>query len=280
MKKIIIALLILFLLLFGLYNYKLYKTIPEYKNIKFNKISYVNKLYISDERYFNNFLNKNERTKYRVLFNAIKNYKKNIDDVYSEKIINALINDHPEFIEVENIYMEGNSLNINYYYEKEEIKKVQKLFLQRLEFIDTALSDLSDFEKIKRVYDIVGINNVYGDNSSAMAVLDKNIMPNNKSIAKASQIILRYIGIESILVNNRNIVRLDNKLYNFDASLYYSDKKNNISYSGLLYFDLFGDYSTPIIINKKTNKNCIELFLHEIKSGLTIVTSIINRCCF
>ena len=95
----------------------------------------------------------------------------------------------------------------------------------------------------KYVYEYLALNNNYGSksnllNQSAITAFLKNESPVCYGYAKASQIILQNMGINSILVTGDlnggshawNFVELDNQYYYFDVTM----SNGKLDYSGFL----------------------------------------------
>ena len=261
-------LLSIILMLLSVYLYMNYTRIIEV-NPKIDKSSpaYVNDIYMSDERIYNNYLNEFEKMAYDDLKEMFKKRKiknnvdlakyqgKTINDIsgYFIKAHEALMLDHPEML-----HFSGTG----YHYSDAELvvdiemainnpimEALNTLKIRRMiDNIRRETENMSDREKIKYVYEWIGENNTY---DSLFTTQSKNQSIYNVFIkgnavcagfAKASQVIFQNIGIESMTVSGQsggphmwNIVKIDNKYYYYDSTFAASinDKENKRYYGGL-----------------------------------------------
>ena len=266
--------LFLILLILSFYIYDNYTMIVEPHNKDTNSISYVNRLYKSDERIYNKFLNKKEKKIYRAFFNTIKDYKTkliiNTDEYNCElsecasmmhKIYDAMIIDHPDLLNFagpKRYHKNGSNLEVSIDYstnnaiqEQIGILKIEKIIYR----IKKQTKNMTDYEKIKYVYEWMGDNNEYDQLFTEFA---KNQSPYNvflrknavcAGFAKSSQLIFQNIGIESMgIVGNTtgphmwNIVKYKGKYYYFDstAAVSFKNKKKSYYYYGMKQTQMTG----------------------------------------
>ena len=250
---IIITLMIIFI------TYKITKNriknnrITDVNNLVINEKTYINELYISDQRHYTYILTKEEKELYDTIIEAIKNYKTIIEvrldsseesEFIAKKLRNvkkAISMDHPELIELKDIIYTTNDKTINIKYEIESNEKENKIIeiKQKIEEIKEQTRELSDYEKIKYVYNDLAVKEETKEtSSSAICILEKNC--NDQGYAKISQIIFQNIKINSILVTGAknhkyhewNIVKIEGEYYNFDLSC---EKNKELTYEGLLF---------------------------------------------
>lgn len=256
------------LILLSVYLYVNYTRIIEV-NPKIDKSSpaYVNDIYMSDERIYNNYLNELEKVAYNDLKDMFeKRTTKNKVDLtkYQGKTTSevrgifgtaheALMLDHPEMLQF---------AGMSYYYSETELEvrirmainnpvmeSLNTLKIRRI--IDNIKKDtknMTDREKIKYVYDWIGDNNTYDDlfttQSKNQSIYNVFIKGNAvcAGFAKASQVIFQNIGIESVAISGNstgphmwNIVKVDDKYYYYDSTYAASinDKSHPSFYGGL-----------------------------------------------
>ncbi len=211
---------------------------------------------------------------YRTYLNHIKNndenftikigekYCVNNEQCYSlmVKIHYAIIYDHPEIIDYSSFIITndgGIDINIDLEYsvnftplEYLGVKKIERIIDQ----IKKDTNNMNDLEKINYVYKWIGDNSYYDHifTFSANNQSYYNVFINHKGVcsafAKASQIILQNIGINSYIVAGEmdgvghmwNIVELDGKHYFFDSTA--ATGENNNQRRGLIQSN-FGKYT-------------------------------------
>ncbi len=235
-----------------------------------NSVHYVNDLYISDDRYYKYMLDDDGKEIYDELFKNIQEYKegyrldlkhKKFDYFYElseyfDKIVAALIMDHPELIQFgfysagEINYNEGLNVRIFYALTKEEYNNAIPLMQEEINYVKDQTIGMSEVEKVKYIYDYIADNNDYGKKDDAISQSAYSVFASDKSpvcagYARASQILLQNVGITSILAKGKlnrdnhewNFVKIDNKYYWYDVTQSDSDK-----YKGFL-FSTYGNYS-------------------------------------
>ena len=223
-----------------------------------NPVNYVNDLYASDERNYKYILNKKEKEIYDIIFNAIKNYDETISIDLSKfdiepktfttetlrNIKHVLSMDHPELINLGsiNVYSKENTtvnLIINYAVSKKEYEESINKIKEKLEEIKQNTLDLTEYEKVKYIYEYFDENTSYAEEKDTKYYSAYGCFIMNKcninGYAKALQITFINTKINSILatgtLNNKyhewNIVSIENKYYNYDQT-----QKN---YKGFLF---------------------------------------------
>ncbi len=234
------------------------------KNFKF----YVNDLYSSNGRIYNNFLNDDEKKVYELLFRDITNReptrKFNISEFnckdYSEcfahlsKMVDVYETEFPEILNFSSLSWktrDKQNIEINYIYATGFgiLDDLAEIRIKRTIYdIQKATKDMTDGEKILYVYNYMGSNFTYdrvftytSKNQSLYNVfINKNAVC--AGFAKATQVIFQNIGIESYGVTGMstdyhmwNIIKYNGKYYFFDPTVAVSikDKNNNYYYKGL-----------------------------------------------
>lgn len=268
---IVITFLMLFFFTFGKDLIKR-SYIVDVKNLVLdrNSESYINDLYISDEHVYKHTLNKKEKELYRLFLKQIKEYNKtitidlteyNFTNFYSSSrylidINNAIFMDHPELIHFSYITiteLSKNHLKVDFDYvlSKEEYYNAIDEIKLLLNEIKNHTKDLSDYEKVKYVYEWLGYRNEYDYSKNAIAqsaysAFSTIYSPVCSGFARASQIIFQNIGINSLLISGNynysshewNYVMLDKQYYYYDVTQSKSGIEpvnNGLSYSGFLF---------------------------------------------
>jgi hypothetical protein len=236
------------LIALSIYIYINYTSIIE-TNSKVDTSSeyYINSLYASDARIYNNYLSTYEKLAYDELMDMAEKREssREIDlskfdsksggDVgsYFLTATDAIINDHPELLQYS---------GISYIYSNDNLKvNLQFAINNKIE------------EKIKYVYEWIGDNNRY-DTTFTYASKNQsiyNVFIKGNAVcagfAKASQVIFQNIGIESITVTGEstgphmwNIIKYNDKYYYYDSTVSASirDKNNESYYKGLKQADM------------------------------------------
>ena len=251
-------------------------------NVSPNSFNYVNELYKSDHRHYKYLLDDNQKEIYERLLNSIKNYepsiiieKDKIDSKYLNEylieIFDAVNMDHPELIQFStisyyNTIKEFNTVNIVYCIPKEKLNNALSEFKNVINEVKINTKNLNDYEKVKYVYDYLSENNTYDTtnsnmNQSAYSAISSKYSPVCSGYAKASQILLQNIGIESIItigtINSTahawNLVKLNGNYYYFDATIS-SNNDSNLKYSGFLNKSSKYSYIYKKMIPKIKNK--------------------------
>lgn len=255
------------LLILSFYLYNTYFFLIE-KNPYVDKKSstYINDLYASDERIYNNFLNTTEKKIYRELVKGTKIYngKMNIQitdkETSVEKVLDAIKVDHPELLNFGSVtYSWDNDGNYKIKVNNATIILLEQINISRIERIVYRIKEetknMSDYEKIKYVYEWMGENSDYDRSFTYMAKNQSayNVFINKNAVcagfAKASQIIFQNIGIESYGVSGNttgphmwNIIKYKGKYYFFDSTVATSVPRTSKRYYNGLKQTTMDDY--------------------------------------
>ena len=261
----IISLILIVLSVYLYINYT--RIIEENPNIDKNSPAYINDIYMSDERIYNNYLSETEKIAYDELKDMFKKrqLKRKLDiNKYSGKsskdistdIMNAgraLLIDHPEMLQLASYgYRYDDTMiqaKIDFAINNPIMESLNTLRIRRIiDNIKRRTKDMSDREKIKYVYEWIGDNNTYDElftyTSKNQSIYNVFIKGNAvcAGFAKASQVIFQNIGIESMTISGEsggphmwNIIKLDNKYYYYDSTYAASirDKNHPQYYGGL-----------------------------------------------
>ena len=264
--------LCILVVVFSLYMYVNFtKLIDGNKLIDKSSKQYVNDLYMSDTRVYNNYLDDNQKKMYMVLFEAIKSYENTIiieKDKYDDYdcddttcvgnltyiAFEALLVDHPELIPLSGYSSSGNNsrikINLEFSNNNPIFVKMGEMKIARvIDNIKKETDGMSDLEKIEYVYDWMGENNTY-DSTFTWTSKNQSIynvfMHNNAvcaGFAKASQVIFQNIGIESYAIVGEstgphmwNVVKYEDQYYFFDSTVAVSiqNKDSTHYYKGLI----------------------------------------------
>lgn len=248
------------LIVISVFIYTNYTRIIE-PNPKINRKSslYVNDIYMSDGRIYNNYLNKSEKTAYNTLLKITKQRKTSVkiikqEDETLDKLISnyttanqAIWIEHPElisyasfsyryrddsnYIELSPIYAINNPI-------EEEINTL--LIERKIDKIKQATKNMSDLEKIKYVYEWIGDNAYYDKlftgSSKNQSIYNVFIKGNAvcAGFAKTSQVIFQNIGIESMIITGYstgnhmwNVIKYNGKYYYYDSTYAASIRDKN-----------------------------------------------------
>lgn len=258
-----------FLAILSIYVYSNFTIIVDTNElIDKENIHYVNDIYMSDGRIYNDFLNEKEKKMYMFLLNNTKKFQSvhelDMDEAgcrdYNEcssmlnKAHEAMLVDHPELINYASYswsYSDFSGFKLRLIFAVPNPVSVEfgEMKIQRIiDNIKEDTNDMNDLEKIRYVYDWIGENNTYdltftytSKNQSIYNVfMKKNAVC--AGFAKASQVIFQNIGIESYTITGNstgphmwNVVKLDDKYYFFDSTVSASarNKKTSWYYDGL-----------------------------------------------
>ena len=255
------------LLILSFYLYNTYFFLIE-KNPYVDKKSstYINDLYASDERIYNNFLNTTEKKIYRELVKGTKIYNGKIniqitdEETSVEKVLDAIKVDHPELLNFGSAtYSWDNDGNYKIKVNNATIILLEQINISRIERIVYRIKEetknMSDYEKIKYVYEWMGENSDYDRSFTYMAKNQSayNVFINKNAVcagfAKASQIIFQNIGIESYGVSGNttgphmwNIIKYKGKYYFFDSTVATSVPRTSKRYYNGLKQTTMDDY--------------------------------------
>ena len=302
-RNFIIFLAIVFII-FLIYNF-----MPVYscKNVNRKSEWYVNDIYMSNQYYYDNLLNEEEKKAYKVLFDNIKKieteFKIETSGVSFSKVWNALICDHPEFINLSTYSYRNYTGYIEVYPKyltksKIKLRSMERKVRKKIGKIVREYSKKSDFEKEVAVYEYLGHNNAYGQtyNNSDQSAYTVFSLSNTvcSGYGKAAQILFGNLNVDSLIALNSNhlfnIVNLEDEYYYFDAtcsgvmfSIY--DVYKNISYMGVNQNDKTSNYQMiysnilPKVNGEKYNYydyNGLTLTYSE--NNLSEIKKIIDEC--
>ena len=256
-KAIFLGIIVLLIYLY------LFAPIHKAPGIDKNSEWYVNDLYMSNQYYYENLLDEEEKQIYKEIFEKYNNMEEeiNIDENIKtvSKVWDALICDHPEMINITSFkyydyrdsvkiipkYLTKSSFDLNL-----KVRKMQREIVKILKEIDGK----SDFEKEKYIYEWLGKKSNYGSgffSSDQSAYTAFTLMSNTvcSGYGKAAQILLNNCGIESMININSNhlwnTVKIEEEYYFFDATLTSNTKENisgNVAYMGLNQNKYTSDY--------------------------------------
>lgn len=264
------------LIIFSVYMYTNYTLLVDNNSlVDKSEYHYVNELYMSDGRVYNNYLNENEKKMYELLFEKTKNYDKRFEIDLDEYECNnykdcgnlvsvshyALMADHPELINYAGYswkYYEGDfTISLDFSVSNPVTAYIGETRIKRIiNTIKEDTSNMSDLEKVKYVYEWIGENNTY-DQLFTYASKNQSIynvfMKKNAvcaGFAKASQVIFQNIGINSMTVTGMssglhmwNIVEIDGKWYYYDSTIATGRKKDSSSYYDGLRQEYMNSYT-------------------------------------
>lgn len=267
-----ITTVILIILSFYVYiNYT--RTVEISPKIDPNSSQYINDIYMSDGRIYNDYLNEKERKMYRYMIKNTRKYKVNakvdLDEFKCKDYLEcyglvdtatqAIWLDHPELLNFASYFatysIMDNEVNIKLKYaiplpfmEKTGTERILRI----IDNIKKETKNMSDKEKIIYVYDWIGENCTYDktftytskNQSSYNAFLRHNAVC--AGFAKTCQIIFQNIGIKSHLVISSdhmwNIVEYKGKYYYFDSTVASCFHKTSEYYYDGLRQEKMNDY--------------------------------------
>ena len=266
----IILVIIISIIYFGYFKNK---SIEKYLNKEYTPKYKINDLYNSKELNYRTILDDKEKTIYEEYIQKIINFetKFSIDmSIFSyeeeymlfekfKKINQTVIMDHPEIIYFGYPSMSTRdnktiNITISYALNKDEYNNALNEIKNKINKIKKDTKNLNEYEKVKYVYEYLGYKNNYGEKTnsisqSAYSAFNDKLSPVCAGYSRASEIIFQNIGITSLLISGKlksnwfsgdnhewNIVKIDNKYYNYDVtqSSIAKSTTNKISYYGLL----------------------------------------------
>jgi len=239
-----------------------YNIMPVYrcKNVDRKSEWYVNDIYMSDQYYYENLLNSNEKAAYKIIFDGLVKMKSqmsiNTTNCDMSKVWNALICDHPELINVSTYTYRTGSGYIEMYPKylttsKLRLRNMERKVRREIGKVVNKSKGKSEFEKEKIIYEYLGKNNAYGQTLSNSDQSAYTVFSFSNTVCagygKAAQILFENCGIESkVNINSNhmwNSVKIDGEYYYFDATC-----------SGTMY-DLDGIYKNISYMGLNQNKN-------------------------
>jgi hypothetical protein len=257
------------IVVFSLYMYTNFTILVDgNKLIKKDDLHYVNEIYMSDGRIYNEFLSDKEKKMYRFMLDNTRKYKSNLEIDFNEfqcvdyndcgnligRAHDAILVDHPELINYAGYSWSyrsdrGFKLKLQFAVSNPIAATIGEMKIQRI--IDNIKDDtekMTDKEKIRYVYEWIGENNSYDKMFTYMSKNQSiyNVFMKNNAVcagfAKASQVIFQNIGINSYTITGTstgphmwNVVEVDGKYYFYDSTVATSAKDESASwyYDGL-----------------------------------------------
>lgn len=261
------------LILLAIFIYINYTSMLEIQVDRSSKY-YINDIYISNQRIYNNYLNKYEKKAYDQILDTIKKRKKKVNinlsdypgkspsDIASLFVTadKALIQDHPELLQFGYIsYGYGDdrvNVSIHYSIDNPIMEEINTLRIRKIiNDIRLRTMNMSDKEKIKYVYEWIGENTYYDYTFMYMAKNQSiyNVFIKGNAVcagfAKASQVIFQNIGIESMTAEGEttgphmwNIIKYEGKYYYYDSTVAACRKKGTKGFYDGLKQDEMKDY--------------------------------------
>jgi hypothetical protein len=293
-RHIILTVVLLVLTGFIYYNFTRFNIYD--RNTDTKDAHYINELYKSDNRIYNEHLTKQEQKMYDFLIKTASSHVSKVDldlnefecEEYTECgglvdiATKAIFVDHPELMNFAGYswhYEYDNNtftLRIDYSYLLPFKEVIGILRIENvISDIKKATKDMTDKEKIIYVYDWMGQHNFYDKtfmfDSKNQSIYNVFVKGNAvcAGFAKASHLIFSQIGIESYIVQGVstgehmwNIVKFEDKYYYFDstASVSIDESYKDYHYYGLTQEELnFYTVHYPNWYPKVESTNMFEL---------------------
>jgi len=259
-KNKLLTILLLLITIFIYYNFTRETHLDN--KVDPNSPFYVNDLYTSKGRIYNDFLNEKEKKLYMIMLDDIKNHRGQRYISYSELdckdfydcehypsyIFEVFETEYPELLSFATYMYEdkGTGFQLLYIYATplKTFDKLGELKIKRIiSDIKDKTKDMTDEEKVLYVYNFFGENYKYdriftftGKNQSAFNVfINKNAVC--AGFSKASSIIFQNLGIEAYSVigystgyHMWNIIKLKDKYYFYDGTVAASIRNKNSQY--------------------------------------------------
>jgi len=285
-KNIEISILIIGLLVILFFIYKNYfRPVKIDPRIDRNSIHYVTDLYYSDGRYYEKYLNAQEKKMYLYVLNDIKDlrerssasckqfgYNNNYECAKDiEKIVDVVLMEHPDLFWYRSsgaayYTSQDKVLFYHQYVSKNKFRLyfVERKLLRKIDELASKYKNDSDYDKIVNVYTWLGGNKHYSkfittkDGTAWSALLTNNTVC--AGFAAASQLLFQRLGIDSTLVVGKlnggghawNLVYLEDGYYWYDSTVGGSVGKDSLAfYYGLFFKDTL--YRVDIIDANKIN---------------------------
>ncbi len=266
----------IFIIVLSVFVYDNYTRIIEgnYLIDKSNE-QYVNDIYMSDGRIYNNYLSEDEKKIYKLMLNGAMEMKSLIEIDYDEfscksfsecsgaisNAHDAILIDHPELITYATCRWSGDSEKIKLKLEFAKgnifaVKLGEMQITRKIDKIKRETKDMNDLDKIIYVYDWIGQNNVYDKTFTWTSKNQSlyNVFVHGNAVcagfAKASQVIFQNIGINSYIIFGEstgphmwNVVEYNGKNYYYDSTVATSaqDQDKYWYYNGLIQEEM-NDY--------------------------------------
>ena len=275
-KHIIITIVLIFLSVYLYMNFT--RIVETNKLVDKSSPYYVNDLYASDGRIYENYLDVDEKKIYNKIVKHTKTYNNRFDLYYKDynckdvqdlseklfKVFDAVLIDHPEMMNYAGIqwrYDDATSDHIHvglYFAFSNQFKEyIGQLRIQKIiSDIKLATNGMSEQEKVKYVYDWMGEHARYDYTFQTFSKNQSiyNVFMKGNAVcagfAKASQVIFQNIGIESYTITGNldegrhmwNIVKVDGKYYYYDSTVAVCRKKGSSGYNDGLNQEKFENY--------------------------------------
>ena len=245
-------------------------------NVDKNDKQYVNSIYMSDGRIYNNYLSEPDKKMYDFIMDRIKKGKRvtqmtpaeygctNHSECFSKMLnaTNAIWIDHPELLSFASFnYQYKSDTNILTFRLENSFKLPfmndvgEMIINHKIHKIQRETKNMTDKEKVKYVYNWIGENAEYDRifTTSSKNQTIYNVFVNHNAVcagfAKAAQVIFQAIGIQSYIIRGDttgphmwNIVEVDGENYYFDSTVAACIKKDHYMYYDGLKQSAFKDY--------------------------------------
>lgn len=236
---------------------------------------YINEIYMSDGRIYNNYLTNDEKKIYMMMLKSANEGKSLVEIKYSDLECNdwdscsgavgmahdGILIDHPELITYATCsYRDvGDGMDLKLQFAKSNFFTLRLGEMQIARMIDKIkrdTKDMNDLDKIIYVYDWIGQNNVYDKTFTWTSKNQSlyNVFIHGNAVcagfAKASQVIFQNIGIKSYIIRGQtsgphmwNVVEYNGKNYFYDSTVATSaqDQNKDWYYYGLIQEEM-NDY--------------------------------------
>lgn len=275
LKNKLLTILLVFISLFVYVNFT---TIVEGNYlVDKNNIQYVNDLFMSDGRIYNNYLDDGEKKIYMRILESTKNFDQafkitkaefsrygvdNSRDLSTKISVacDAILLDHPEIIQYAGFSWKLSNDFVEFRLRYARNNRVQvKLSEIKINVdinkIKRETKEMTDIEKVRYVYDWIGENAKYNYDFkySLRNQSIYNVFIKHKAVcagfAKACMVIFQNIGIEAYGVTGYtsdlhmwNIVKIDGKYYNFDSTIAACRKMGEVGFYDGLKAENFDTY--------------------------------------
>ena len=275
-KKHKICTILLIVLSFYLYN-NFTRVVETNPLVDRSSKHYINDLYASDGRIYENYLSPSEKKVYMTILKNTREYNskfnlyladydcKSVEELSGKlyTVFDAIPVDHPELMNQAGISWRWESSDTDHItvtlklaFNNKYKEYIGQLRMQKIiSDIKIATKNMNDKEKVKYVYNWIGDNTVY---DYTFMTFSKNqsiynvFMKGNAvcaAFAKASLIIFQNIGIEAYAISGEtsgphmwNIVKVNDKYYYYDSTVAACRKKNTKGYYNGLIETEFNNY--------------------------------------
>lgn len=236
---------------------------------------YINEIYMSDGRIYNNYLTNDEKKIYMMMLKSANEGKSLVEIKYSDlectdwdscsgavgMAHDGILIDHPELITYATCsYRDvGDGMDLKLQFAKSNfftLRLGEMKIARMIDKIKRDTKDMNDLDKIVYVYDWIGQNNVYDKTFTWTSKNQSlyNVFIHGNAVcagfAKASQVIFQNIGIKSYIIRGQtsgphmwNVVEYNGKNYFYDSTVATSaqDQNKDWYYYGLIQEEM-NDY--------------------------------------